>query len=53
MTSASLLDLAFYRWGAWFAFNGIWPGRDESNHKAQRELGAYSMKCLENIKVRL
>ena len=51
LSASALTDPAFYRWCAWFAFNGLWPGRDERNHEAQRNLGAYSVDCLQRLKV--
>ena len=51
LSASALTDPAFYRWCAWFAVNGLWPGRDERNHEAQRSLGAYSIDCLARLKV--
>ena len=51
LSPSALTDPAFYRWCAWFALNGLWPGRDERNHAAQRNLGAYSIECLGRLKV--
>jgi len=52
LSPSALTDPAFYRWCAWFALNGLWPGRDERNHAAQRNLGAYSIDCLGRLKAR-
>ena len=41
------LDHKFLRWGAWFTFNCLWPGRVQQNDSAQQQLGFYSMKCLQ------
>ena len=45
------LDHKFWRWGMWFVYNSMWPGRAMRNHTAQQDLGRYSMKCLHELEV--
>ena len=28
-------DPLFWKWSAWFLYNGLWPGRSEKNNKAK------------------
>lgn len=49
LTVDALTDHKFWRWGLWFTFNCFWPGKVEKNHEAQRQLGLYSLQCLEKL----
>ena len=45
------MDHKFWRWGLWFTYNCLWPGKVQQNDAAQQQLGLYSMKCLQNLEV--
>jgi len=42
-------DHKFWRWGLWFTYNCLWPGKVQQNDAAQQQLGLYSLKCLQNL----
>ena len=46
-----IMDHKFWRWGIWFTYNCLWPGRVQKNDAAQQQLGFYSLKCLQKLEV--
>ena len=47
----SFLDPYFWGWSFWFLYNGLWPGRANTNHVSHRNIGHYSLQCQKQIEV--
>lgn len=51
VTKEAIFDIQFWRYGIWFVYNAVWPGRAQKNCQSLMSLTEYSYNCQKRIEV--